>query len=59
MLQDNFERLYWVPVLASEDFSYAVDSKTVNKRGIYKDTVGSSSGWADYQFRPNIVRRRR
>ncbi len=36
--------------------SYAVDPKIINKRGIYKDTVGSASGWADYQLRPNLVR---
>ena len=40
----------------SEDANYHVDSKLVNRRGIYKDVYGSGAGreWSDYQFRCNF-----
>ena len=39
-----------------DDAKYNVDSKLVNRRGIYKDVYGSGAGheWADYQFRCNF-----
>ncbi|SPO47047.1 probable 4-alpha-glucanotransferase / amylo-1,6-glucosidase (glycogen-debranching enzyme) [Moesziomyces antarcticus] len=56
LLQKSFERAYYVPLDASEDQAYDLDSKLVNRRGIYKDVYGSSKGreWADYQFRSNF-----
>ncbi|KAJ2052230.1 bifunctional 4-alpha-glucanotransferase/amylo-alpha-1,6-glucosidase, partial [Coemansia sp. S2] len=36
------------------DAEYHVNSALVNRRGIYRDTYGSSAEWTDYQFRPNI-----
>lgn len=56
LLQESFERAYYVPVDASDDGSYKLDTKLVNRRGIYKDVYGSSKGreWADYQFRSNF-----
>ncbi|PWY97233.1 putative 4-alpha-glucanotransferase [Testicularia cyperi] len=56
LLQGSFERAYFVPVDPSEDANYDVDSKLVNRRGVYKDVYGSSKGreWADYQFRSNF-----
>lgn len=56
LLQKSFERAYYIPLDASEDSSYDLDSKLVNRRGIYKDVYGSSKGreWADYQFRSNF-----
>lgn len=40
---------------ASEDHKYHLNSKIVNRRGIYKDVFGSGAGreWSDYQLRPN------
>jgi glycogen debranching enzyme len=40
----------------SEDASYNVIPSIVNRRGIYKDVVGSGPGreWSDYQLRPNF-----
>jgi Amylo-alpha-1,6-glucosidase len=39
-----------------DDAKYAVDSSLINRRGIYKDVLGSGAGreWSDYQFRPNF-----
>ncbi|KAJ2765800.1 bifunctional 4-alpha-glucanotransferase/amylo-alpha-1,6-glucosidase, partial [Coemansia nantahalensis] len=54
-LQHNFERHFWVPLDPGDDAAYHVDSTLVSRRGIYRDTVGSSTAWADYQFRPNIA----
>ncbi|KAJ1556212.1 hypothetical protein HK405_005002 [Cladochytrium tenue] len=33
---------------------YLPNTRLVNKRGIYKDTVGSSQAFSDYQLRPNF-----
>ena len=40
----------------SEDASYNVIPSIINRRGIYKDVVGSGPGreWSDYQLRPNF-----
>ncbi|SNX85785.1 probable 4-alpha-glucanotransferase / amylo-1,6-glucosidase (glycogen-debranching enzyme) [Melanopsichium pennsylvanicum] len=56
LLQKSFERAYYIPLDASDDSSYDLDAKLVNRRGIYKDVYGSSKGreWADYQFRSNF-----
>lgn len=41
---------------AADDSKYNIDSKLINRRGIYKDVYGSGTGreWSDYQFRPNF-----
>ncbi|KAJ2121323.1 bifunctional 4-alpha-glucanotransferase/amylo-alpha-1,6-glucosidase [Coemansia sp. RSA 720] len=54
LVQDSFEKHFWVPLNPSDDAEYHVDSAVVNRRGIYRDTYGSLTAWADYQFRPNI-----
>ena len=36
------------------DSHYVLDPKLINKRGIYKDTFGSKTPFADYQLRPNV-----
>lgn len=45
-----------MPLDPVDDPKYAVDTKIINRRGIYKDVYGSGSGreWSDYQFRPNF-----
>lgn len=53
-IRDNFERCYYVPTDASEDSKYDVDSKVVNRRGIYKDVYRCSKEYRDYQLRPNF-----
>ena len=46
-IKEHFEPNFWVD---PED-----RQKLVNKRSIYKDSVGASSEWQDYQLRPNFV----
>jgi len=43
-LQANFERLFWV----GED-----DKAPTSLRGFYRDTVGATRSWQDFQLRPN------
>ncbi|XP_006816108.1 glycogen debranching enzyme-like, partial [Saccoglossus kowalevskii] len=50
LIQDNFEKHFWIPIDINK-----VTNKLVNKSGIYKDCVGSSQCWADYQLRPNFA----
>ncbi|KJE96034.1 glycogen debranching enzyme [Capsaspora owczarzaki ATCC 30864] len=52
-LQLAFEPYFWVPPLPVMDASYAIDRATVNRRGIYKDTLGATQHFGDYQLRPN------
>ncbi|KAL8433951.1 hypothetical protein ACSSS7_003474 [Eimeria intestinalis] len=53
LLEARFERFFYVPLDPNEDSEYFLDSKLVNRRGIYKDTHRASAPWADYQLRPN------
>jgi len=53
-IQANFEKCFWVPETAAEDAKYDIIPAIVNRRGVYKDTVGSATPFADYQFRPNF-----
>lgn len=57
LIQAAFEHHYWIPLDAAEDGKYVVDSRLVNRRGIYKDVFGSSPGreWCDYQLRANYA----
>ena len=54
-LKNNFERLFYVPTSPAHDSAHALHTPWVNARGMYKDTSGSSAGWADYQLRPNYL----
>ncbi|KAJ3412537.1 hypothetical protein HDV05_000618 [Chytridiales sp. JEL 0842] len=56
LLQKSFESYFYIPLDASQDGMYKLGRKElVNRRGIYKDTVGASQAFADYQFRPNFL----
>ncbi|KZT43121.1 glycoside hydrolase family 13 protein [Sistotremastrum suecicum HHB10207 ss-3] len=56
LLQSSFEHQYYVPEDPKDDAAYNVDPNIVNRRGIYKDVLGSGRGreWSDYQFRCNF-----
>ncbi|RKP10033.1 glucanotransferase domain of glycogen debranching enzyme-domain-containing protein [Thamnocephalis sphaerospora] len=53
-LRASFEHHFYVPDNPKNDVDYKIDSALANRRGIYKDTFGSSTPFADYQFRPNF-----
>lgn len=55
LLQENFERKFYIPEHSSDDSEYDVDSKIVNRRGIYKDLYRSGKPYEDYQLRPNFA----
>ncbi|OLN93243.1 Glycogen debranching enzyme [Colletotrichum chlorophyti] len=54
LIRANFERCYYVPLNAEEDSKYDVNTKIVNRRGIYKDLYKSGKEYEDYQLRPNF-----
>lgn len=55
LLMDSFEKHFYIPLSEEDDAKYVVEKKLVQRRGIYKDTVGASKAHGDYQFRPNLV----
>ncbi|OAQ87553.1 glycogen debranching enzyme [Purpureocillium lilacinum] len=54
LIKDNFERCYYVPLSPKDDSKYDVNSKIVNRRGIYKDLYRSGKEYEDYQLRANF-----
>lgn len=55
LLLNNFEKKYYVPEDPADDCKYDIDSKIVNRRGIYKDLYRSGKPYEDYQLRPNFA----
>jgi glycogen debranching enzyme len=51
---ESFEKYFWIPETSSEDANYHIQTQFINRRGIYKDIVGSSQTWPDFQLRPNL-----
>jgi glycogen debranching enzyme len=54
LIKDNFERCYYVPQNPADDGKYDVNTRIVNRRGIYKDLYRSGKEYEDYQLRPNL-----
>lgn len=54
LIQKNFEKCYYIPKSASEDFEYDVDAHVINRRGIYKDLYRSGKPYEDYQLRAQV-----
>jgi glycogen debranching enzyme len=52
LISDNFEKHFYIDV----DPAQCHDSRPdlVNRRGIYKDSVGAKAPWTDYQLRCNF-----
>lgn len=51
-IKQSFEPAFHVPEDRSQDQEHSI---LISRRGIYKDTVGASTGTCDYQFRPNFL----
>jgi glycogen debranching enzyme len=54
-IKASFHQHFFVPTNPSLDSNHVIDGRYVNVRGIYKDTVGATNIWPDYQFRPNFL----
>jgi glycogen debranching enzyme len=53
-IADSFETCFYIPSDKAQDSQYRIERPDlVNIRGIYKDTFGSSTPFADFQLRPN------
>lgn len=50
-ISQNFEKFFWVPEAPCPGEQRP---DLVNRRGIFKDTFGSSQPWTDYQLRCNF-----
>jgi glycogen debranching enzyme len=55
LVQKNFKKYFYIPKASAEDKHCVIDSKLVNRRGIYKDSFRSSRKYTDYQLRPNFL----
>ena len=54
-IKDHFERHFWIPEEKADAVSKEGDSAGyIHRTGMYKDTVGSTSRYTDYQLRPNF-----
>ncbi|KAJ1715991.1 glycogen debranching enzyme Gdb1 [Aspergillus flavus] len=53
-IKNSFERCYYIPESPNDDSRYDVDTKVVNRRGIYKDLYKSGKPYEDYQLRSNF-----
>ena len=54
-LEENFEQQFWIPLDVNESNTKEGEAAGyIHRRGIYKDTVGSTHGFTDYQLRPNF-----
>lgn len=50
-IQANFEKFFWVNITPVDG---EIRPDLINKRGIYKDSYGSSQGFPDFQLRCNF-----
>lgn len=55
LIQDNFEKYFYVPLKTEKSLREDPNPELINRRGIYKDSVGATRTWQDYQLRPNFL----
>lgn len=55
LIQANFEKHFFIPKLNGSPSVNDPHPQLINRRGIYKDTLGATQKWQDYQFRPNLL----
>lgn len=53
LIQQSFERHFWIPLDESES-NHIEHAHLIHRRGIYRDSVGASQQYADFQLRPNF-----
>jgi glycogen debranching enzyme len=53
-IKSSFEHCYYIPASPADDAHYDVNTRIVNRRGIYKDLYRSGKEYEDYQLRPNF-----
>ncbi|GBC01200.1 hypothetical protein RclHR1_00410027 [Rhizophagus clarus] len=54
LIQKSFEKCFYIPLDQADDSRYELNTKLVNRRGVYKDTYKASNNYGDYQLRPNF-----
>ncbi|ORZ07829.1 glycogen debranching enzyme [Absidia repens] len=54
IIQDNFEKVYYIPEDPADDGKYLLDSNIVNRRCMYKDVWKATKPYTEYQLRPNF-----
>lgn len=45
LIKSSFEKYFYVPLENESTAGYALNPALINRRGIYKDTLGSSTEW--------------
>ncbi|CAR27542.1 hypothetical protein ZYGR_0N00230 [Zygosaccharomyces rouxii] len=55
LVQNNFEKKFYIPEDPKDDEKYDIDSNLVNRRGIYKDLYHTGKPYEDYELRPNFT----
>lgn len=54
-LRDNFESLFWIPNDRGQaEQREGQESGYIHRTGMYKDCVGATQRYSDYQLRPNF-----
>ncbi|CAG8583320.1 14453_t:CDS:2, partial [Funneliformis caledonium] len=54
LIQKSFEKCFYIPIDPADDSKYKLNTKLINRRGIYKDLHKASKEYEDYQLRPNF-----
>lgn len=60
LIKANFEKYFYIPLeheisgVTSHVYP-ELNPELINRRGIYKDTLGATVKWQDYQLRPNFL----
>lgn len=54
-IQNNFEIHFWIPEEKNSQMQIEPHPELINRRCIYKDTVGATNKWGDYQLRCNYA----
>lgn len=54
-IQKNFEKYFYIPLSPKDDKDYTILANLIRGRGYYKDVLGSTAKYSDYQLRPNCL----